>query len=319
MMDRYNRLRAGKIGNAIQSLIIIAGMASLFGLLGWMILGKTGLIWALVIVAVLFFSTPKISPLMVLRMYGARRLAHEEARGLYDIVERLTQKAGLPAAPSLYYVPSRVMNAFSVGTKTDSAVALSDGLFRHLNPRELTGVLAHEISHIANNDLRLYTLADVLTRITSMLSFFGQVLILFYLPMLFFSEKHIPLLFIVLLIFAPTVSMFLQMALSRTREFDADLTGAGLTGDPAGLASALNKMERYERSIWDILLLPGRKIPDPSILRTHPHTKERVDRLMSLVSDSDHPSKPEWKGHAVLDIFPEITHNPRWHWFRPWH
>jgi len=284
MKNNSEQYTANKINNILQTCMIIAAMAGLFGVLGWMIFGGIGLISAAVFALVLSLSTPKISPHVVMRMYKAYRLSDYEARGLHEIISKLAGSARLPAVPQIYYVPTRVMNAFSVGSRQNSAIALSDGLIRNLSWREITGVLAHEVSHIANNDLRLHTLANIMTKITSTLSFFGQVLILFYLPIAIFSEAHLSFTFILLLIFAPTVSMFLQLALSRTREFDADLTAARLTGDPGGLANALRRMDTAERSIWDMLFIPGRKAPQSSILRTHPHTGERVEKLMSLAS-----------------------------------
>ncbi|MGC9325411.1 MAG: zinc metalloprotease HtpX [Desulfomonilia bacterium] len=319
MNTRKMHFASGKLVNKLHTLLILSGMVGLFALLGWMIFGTMGIVWAVVIALVLFFTTPKISTPMVLRMYGAKKLSYADAPGLYDIVRELSRRSGLKAAPLLSYVPSRVMNAFSVGTQTNSAIALSDGILRYLNSREIAGVLAHEISHISSNDLKLHSLADVFTRITSTLSFFGQILILFYLPVAIFSQARVPLLFILVLIFAPSLSMLLQLALSRTREFDADLTAARLTGDPKALASALMKMDRYERSIWDLIFLPGRKVPQPSILRTHPHTKERVERLLAMVEDQEEPFSGIHDGPVLPDHFPRVERMPRWHWFRPWY
>ena len=165
-----------------QTMIILAGMGGLFGLLGWILFGTAGMIWSLAIAAILFVTMPRVSPWMVLRMYRARRLSMQDAPGLIDLAGKLSRRAGLQAEPQLYYVPSRVMNAFSVGSASSSAIALSDGLIRYLSWREMSGVLAHEISHIRNNDLRLHALADLMTRITSLFSFLGQVLLVFYRP-----------------------------------------------------------------------------------------------------------------------------------------
>ena len=316
-MSSSPRKLPGRFQNTFQTLVILSAMVSLFGLLGWIVLGAFGVIWALLIAGFILLTTPRLSPIIVLRMYNARALSFEDAGVLYRIVAELSRRAGLTYAPRLHYVPSRSMNAFSVGSKHNSAIALSDGLVRLLSLRELAGVLAHEISHISSNDLRLHALADMMTRVTSMLSFFGQALILFYLPMIFFSDVRIPLSFILALIFAPVVSMLLQLALSRTREFDADLAAVGLTNDPRGLATALQKMENYESSIWDILVAPGRKNPHPSILRTHPHTRKRIERLMNLEQGKE-LEIPGFHDRIVLpERFPEVFHQAGWHWFRP--
>ena len=319
MTTSSEQYTTNKLGNMLQTGMIIAAMAGLFGVLGWMIFGKIGLVFAVVLAVVLSLSTPRISPHVVMRMYKAYKLSNYEAHGLHGIITELAERAQLPAVPQIYYVPTRAMNAFSVGTKDNSAIALSDGLIRSLSWRELAGVLAHEVSHIANNDLKLHTLANIMTKITSSLSFFGQVLILFYLPIALFSETHISFVFILLLIFAPTVSMLLQLALSRTREFDADLTAAHLTGDPMGLASALKRMDLKERSIWDMFFIPGRKVPHSSMLRTHPHTKERIEKLMSLAPQESGPfSRNRLDDLFVPEDFPTVEHHQRRHWFRQW-
>ncbi|MCE5273573.1 MAG: zinc metalloprotease HtpX [Deltaproteobacteria bacterium] len=317
--DTGNAYSTGRLHIMLQTVVILAGMAALFGLIGGMLFGLAGLVVAFILVLVIFLSTPKLSPWMVLRMYRARSLSLYEAPGLHEIVRELSRRAGLPVVPLLCYIPSSVMNAFSVGSSSSSAIALSDGILRFLSLRELSGVLAHEISHIRNNDLKLHALADIMTRITSLFSFLGQMLIVIYLPLALFSQADIPLVPILLLIFAPSLSMLLQFALSRTREFDADLGAARLTGDPAGLASALNKMDRYDRSIWDMVLFPGRKLPQPSLLRSHPHTKERLEKLMNLAADQGSPFMDmEGKGGLSRQV-PQVERKPGWNWFRPWH
>lgn len=211
------------IHNMFQTAVILGAMISLFSLLGWMVFGGFGIFWALMITGFILAGTPKLSPLIVLRVSGARPISLTDAPGLHRIAEELSFRAGLKKAPSLFYFPSRSTNAFSVGSQDSSAIALSHGLIQLLNVRELTGVLAHEISHIRNNDLRLHALADMMTRVTSLLSFFGQLLVVFYLPMTLFTDAHVPLLFILTLLAAPTLSVLLQLGLSRTREFRADL------------------------------------------------------------------------------------------------
>ena len=317
-MQNPTRYVSGKFQNTFQTLIILAAMVSLFGLLGWIIFGIFGVFWALMIAGFILVSTPKLSPLLVLRMYDAKALYREDAVGLYDIVSELSRRVDLRHVPRLHYIPSRTMNAFSVGSKNNAAIAVSDGLIRALSERELAGVLAHEVSHISSNDLRLHALADMMTRVTSMLSFFGQILIIFYLPVVLFTDARLPLVFILILIFAPMVSVILQLALSRTREFDADLSAVRLTNDPRGLASALQKMENYDRSAWDILVNSGKKNLHPSIMRTHPHTRKRIERLMHLAQTKDRNILESWERIVLPDRFPEVLRPPRRHWFGPW-
>jgi heat shock protein HtpX len=178
------------------------------------------------------------------------------------------------------------LNAFATGTPDKAVVGITEGLLRRLSLRELAGVLAHEISHIRNNDLAVMSLADVMTRFTQSLSYLALFLAIFNLPGLLMGESDISLAALLLLYLAPTLGSLLQLGLSRTREYDADLEGAQLTGDPGGLASALEKLERYQGNFWEDLTLPvpGRRIPQPSLLRSHPPTEERIRRLLALES-----------------------------------
>ena len=143
-------------------------------------------------------------------------------------------------------------------------------------------MLAHEITHVRNNDIWVMSLADILSRFTRSMSFFAIFLFFLSVPVTVFRGTPVPWVAIMLLYFAPTFSSLLQLALSRSREFDADLGGASLTGDPEGLALALGKLERYQGRLWEDIFMPGRRIPIPSVLRTHPQTSERIARLMAL-------------------------------------
>ncbi len=126
------------------------------------------------------------------------------------------------------------------------------------------------------------TLADLTSRMTPTLSLIGQLLVVINLPLFLLAETSLSWLAILLLILAPAISALLQLALSRTREFDADLSAINLTGEPQGLASALVKLEQQHRGLLERLLTPDRRSPEPSLLRTHPRTEERIQRLLSL-------------------------------------
>jgi heat shock protein HtpX len=253
----------------------------------------------------------RMSPKMVLGLYKARPLSPDELPDVHRVVHELAQRAELPSVPQLYYVPSKILNAFAVGTPEDSAIAVTDGLMRSMTMRQLAGILAHETSHIRSGDLKVMALADVLTRITSFMSMLGLIGI----PALFGAGIDIPWLGILLLIFAPTIGGLLQLGLSRTREYDADLDGAALTGDPAGLASALDTLERRQGHVWEGLFPAGR-VPSPSLLRTHPATRDRIARLLLLTGEAEpqivvSTARPE-PGPSIV---PPIR-NPRIHWRR---
>ncbi|MBF0587740.1 MAG: M48 family metalloprotease [Magnetococcales bacterium] len=161
-------------------------------------------------------------------------------------------------------------------------MALWGGVLQRLDRRELTGVLAHEISHIKNGDTRVMTLADLFRRLTLAWSTLGQILFLLMLPIMYLNEATLSWIAFGILLAAPSVSVLLQLALSRTREFQADLDAATLTGDPQGLASALRKIEQPKRSLWNRILFPVGAPGNSDWLRTHPNTGERIKRLLEL-------------------------------------
>ena len=270
-----------KVRNTIQSILLLGGMASLLILVGWLMAGMIG-VWIAVVGGVLLAAGQRVSPQMIFRMSQARLLTPAEAPVLLRLVHLLSQRAELPVTPRVYYIPSAMMNAFTVGQPDNAAIGVTDGLLRRLNQRELAGVIAHEISHITHRDTWVMGLADVVSRMTSSWAMVGQILLLISVPTLLLSSYSPPWMLILVLLSAPTLSALLQLALSRTREFDADLEAARLTGDPEGLASALATLESDQRGFLRRLFLPGHRRSDASVLRSHPPTQERIDRLRNL-------------------------------------
>jgi heat shock protein HtpX len=175
-------------------------------------------------------------------------------------------------------------------------------------------VLAHEVTHIQHNDLRVMSFAHLIGRMTGVLSTLGQVLLFLNLPLLLFGRSPVSWLGVVLLLFAPTLSNLLQLALSRTREFDADLGAAQLTGDPVGLAMALKKMERFEENVLRQVFVPGYRTGDRSLLRTHPEMGERVRRLLELTG-ATHPPEPD----VPVESVPGLERGMRRPWGTGWH
>lgn len=284
LAQRHHRVR-----NTLHTWMLGAASLLLLAVTAWAFGGPTGIVYAVVFGILPLIFLRRISPQMVLSMYKASRVTPAEFPAGYRIVEELARRAGLPAMPKLYVIPSRMMNAFAVGRREDSAIAVTDALARSLTTRELAGVLAHEISHVAHEDVKVMAFADMVSRFTSLMSTIG--LFSLFLNLAGFAggyEAQIPWLGVIVLLAAPTVGGLLQMALSRTREFDADLGAAILTGDPEGLAVALRKLEKAQGKMWEGILLPGSRIPDPSILRSHPLTDDRVERLMALKARAEH-------------------------------
>jgi heat shock protein HtpX len=280
-LDEAER-RRHKLRNVVHSILLLGGIVALLALCGWVLFGPEGLVGMALGAAIALAFSPTISPGMVLRLYRAREIAPHDLPEVLHVLAALAARAGLERVPRLYYVPSTMLNAFAVGGRDDAVIAVTDGMLRALNLRELTGVLAHEISHIRNRDLWLMGIADLAGRLTRLMTLLGLALLLVNLPLWLSGATSVPWLLVPLLVFAPQITTLLQLALSRAREFDADLDAAGLSGDPVGLAAALAKLERYQRGAWEQILMPGQRLPEPSVLRTHPPTAERIARLQAL-------------------------------------
>ena len=279
--------------NTLHTWLLGAGSLALLSVSAYVFAGAAGVVFALVFGALTMAMALRVSPAMVLSMYDARPVSYREFPLGVALVEELARRADLPSVPKLYAVPSEIMNAFAVGRRDDAAIAVTDGLVRRMTARELAGVLAHEMSHVANEDVKVMAFADMVSRFTSTMATVGMFsLVLNFLGFAGGYEAQVPWLAVTVLLASPTIGGLLQLALSRTREFDADLGAAILTGDPAGLASALAKLERAQRNFWDRLMLPGGRMPDASVLRSHPVTEERIARLMALKAVHDMP-EPE--------------------------
>ena len=266
--------------NRLQTALLIFLLFGISGLTGSLLFGVLGfwLAAASVVFALLF--EPMAAWRLTLQLYGARPIYPAEAPVLWQIAQTLATRAELPVTPVLYYVPSRVINAFAVGNRKHSAIALTDGLLSRLTQREITGVLGHEIGHIANGDLKVMGLADYVSRLTNLFSGAGQLMVVLSLPLLLIEGYSVEIspFALIILVFSPHLAILAQLGLSRVREFDADLKSSVITNDPMGLASALAKIEQTQRS-WLSILLPGWGNPEPSWLRSHPSTAERIKRL----------------------------------------
>lgn len=309
-----------KLKNFFHTLALFLCMGVILSLVGFILAGVEGIAWAVFLGVLILVISPNISPSFIFSMYGGRLLSADNAPGLYQVTQELSARAGLPAPPALYYLPSQLMNAFSVGTSANPAIGLSDALLNTLTIREIIAVLAHEISHIQHNDVRVMTYADVISRITHTLSFTGFLLIFLNLPLYFLGMVTISWFAVGVLIVAPNIMSFLQLSLSRMREFDADRQAVLLTGDPEGLAMALSKLEAYETSIFDILFGRGHSKSIPSVLRTHPVTEERIERLLSLKKPPQQTINYSNHDRFAIPVhYRKSIRKPRWHWGGFWY
>jgi heat shock protein HtpX len=270
--------------------LLMAGMTALFGAVGGLIGGQSGMVLALVFAALMNVVMYWASASMVLRMYRAQTITREQAPELYDMVDRLRQRAGLPM-PTLAIAPHDQPNAFATGRDYDHAVVcVTQGLLNLVPRDELEGVIAHELAHIKNRDMLLQTVTATLAGAISNLANFG----------LFFGgrdEDSSPFAAIGMAILAPIAAMVIQMAISRQREFKADAVGAQISGRPLGLANALRRLEAGARALpmhvspaaaplaqVNPLAAHGGGIG--KLFSTHPPTEERVARLESMASEA---------------------------------
>ena len=291
-----------KIMNILHTALLFGGMLLLLAIIGYAVGGTTGLFWTSAVGLLFLIFGQQMSPQWVLRMHKGRPLHPHEAPRLYQIVQALTRRAKLAHTPHLYLIPNDITNAFTVGTGDQAVIGITAGLLRHLNDREMVGVLAHEISHIKHNDMRVMGFAAMINRMTSLFAGIGQFLLFINLPLLLAGRATISWLLIILLMAAPMLSGLLQLALSRTREFDADLSAVRLTGDAIGMAQALQKLE-YAQANMIRLLLPGYRAPESDVFRTHPNMGERIERIMKVAVELP---RREW-------LPPNQAVNPNWY------
>lgn len=280
--------------NAMRTFVLLAGMTALFMVVGYFIGGTSGMMIALAFAAVTNLFAYWNSDRMVLSMQNAVPVARSRAPELYDMVDVLSQRAGIPT-PAVYVIETDQPNAFATGRNPqNAAVAVSSGLIRQLDTREVAGVVAHELAHIKNRDTLTMTITATLAGAISALAQFG----------LFFgggnNNRDNPLggIGTLLMVFlAPVAAMIVQMAVSRTREYEADKDGALISGDPLALASALNKIataagrqvnvaaERNPAMAHMYIVNPLSGARMDNLFSTHPDTGNRIAALQRLATE----------------------------------
>ena len=259
--------------SALSAWILIGLLALQAAGVGYLIAGVPGIVVALGLGGLVASGVQAASPRTVLRWMGARAMGRREAPTLQRIAEVLAHRAGLAVAPRLALIPSPIPNAVAMGSADDPVVAVTQGLLRQLPPREVAGVLAHEISHLVHGDVRLLRMADGFSRLTRGAGQLGLLFGLFGAVVARLDLVGMGL----LLALGPPTATWMILALSRQREYAADRAAARLTGDPLGLAIALRRIDA-STSGWGWArgpaVAPG--------WRTHPATEDRVARLRDL-------------------------------------
>ncbi len=274
-----------------------------FGLAAWLgsiWLGLQITLWVLGIGSILALYSLKGPQTQLLRWTGARKLDRYYYNDLYQLVNNLARKAGLPISPDINMVRSNQLNAYAIGSKSKPVIGISSGLINSLNARELTGVLAHEISHIKNNDLFVKGMSLSFGNLTNTLSLIGKFMLLFSIPLLMMGIA-VPFLPLILLAFSPILNWLLQMGLSRSMEFLADHDAAEITQDPMGLASALHKIESMSRPWW--YQFNPINLQRNDWLSSHPNTKKRIFKLKDMsvhYPDQEPFSRPVQRKNPVI-------------------
>jgi heat shock protein HtpX len=275
------------VKNTFKTFVLLAGLGGLLVLLGQLLWGGTGaIIGAAVGFAIVGFSYWN-SDKLAIRAARAQPVTEQEMPEYYAIVRELTQQAGMPM-PKLYVTPDQQPNAFATGRNPEhAAVAVTQGILRILDWNELRGVLAHELSHVGNRDILIGSVAAAIATGITLIANFLQF-------SAFFGGRDDddanPIALLALAILAPIAAALLQMAISRSREFEADRSGARLIGDGEPLARALQKLEVGAQQIpmdidpahasaFIVNPLTGRKMSFANLWRTHPPTEDRVARL----------------------------------------
>jgi heat shock protein HtpX len=279
------------MNNTIKTFMLMAALTALFMVGGRALAGQQGMMIALLMALGLNFFAYWNSDKMALSMNKAREVSEAEAPDLHQMVARLAQRAGLPK-PRVYVVDNPTPNAFATGRNPEhAAVAVTTGIMQALNRDELEGVIGHELGHIKNRDILISSIAAVMAGAISYLATMAQW------AMIFGGGRDDengsnPIVMLIMMIVAPLAASIIQMAISRSREYIADRTGAEICGHPKALASALNKLANYNKQqpmqqvnpasaqMYIVNPLKGSSIA--SLFSTHPPMEERIKRLLAM-------------------------------------
>jgi len=275
--------------NTFKSTLMLVLLMVVLVLIGERIGGENGMLIAFAISVAMNFTAYFFSDKIALKMYRAQPVTREQLPRAYEVVERLAAKDGLPM-PKIYVIPSESPNAFATGRNPQHAsVAVTHGILGLLTDEELEGVLAHELGHVKNRDILTSSIAATLAGAITMIARMGYWASLFGYGGGGGRRERGGLGALLMLIVAPIAASLIQLAISRSREYEADATGAHTTGNPYALASALQKLENYSKRIplqasastahmFIIAPLIGGSVG--RLFSTHPPTRERIRRLI---------------------------------------
>jgi heat shock protein HtpX len=275
--------------NSLKTIVLLGILSALIVAVGGVIGGRDGMTVAFVIALVTNFASYWFSAPMALAMSNAQPVERSQAPELYQVVESLCQKANIPV-PTIHLIPSQSANAFATGRDPQhAAVAVTEGILQILNLNELEGVLAHELAHVRNRDILITTIAAVLA---STITFLAHNAYWFMGSRDDEGRSPNPIGIILMAILAPLAATLVNLALSRSREYEADASGARICGQPLELASALSKVEQASQAMPMTSLNPALSSlyitsPNPqswfvNLLSTHPPTAERIRRLRHM-------------------------------------
>jgi len=278
--------------NLMKTAVLMAAITALFMTIGRLLGGQQGMVLALVIALGMNFFSYWFSDKMVLRMYNAQEVDETTAPQFYRLVRELAARAELPM-PRVYLIQEDAPNAFATGRNPQhAAVAATTGILRVLSERELRGVMAHELAHVKHRDILISTISATMAGAIGMLANFAMI----------FGGRDDegrpvnPIVSILVMLLAPLAASLIQMAISRSREFEADCGGAQISGDPQALASALQNIhraaqglplettERHPETAQMMIMNPLSAGGLRGLFSTHPSTEERVERLLAMAA-----------------------------------
>jgi heat shock protein HtpX len=276
--------------NGIKTMLLMALLTGLLVIIGTMIGGRAGALMAFIIAAVMNFIAYWTSDKIALGRYHAKEITRDQAPRLFEMVERLAARAGIPM-PRLYVIPSQTPNAFATGRDPEhAAVAVTEGALALLTEDELAGVIGHELGHVKNRDILIQSVAATLGGAITMLAMWARFAAIFG-GGGGSGRRGGGLELLLMAIVAPIAAMLIQMGISRSREYSADATGARFAGSSRGLADALVKLDDWASrrplnaaptSAHMFIVNPLRGGGFASLFSTHPPTEERVKRLRAL-------------------------------------